>query len=457
MPEIEEFRYPFNSAIEFFAGGYWHDILALHLIIAYISVSILAAVVLTRRRNMGQKLLALYFSLTLFNNFCFQIGGASLGDMAGIIAVFFLGLEVLKDPARTFEVPLSARFILGCAALFSIHACLIAAAYPVLNVKSDGIVRMAVILKIVVLGLCIILLRTSFRRSSDIDWLVGQIVNFATIGLLCYFIQIGLLLTGHVPYGTYLDAGFVGVPSFGSVSIERGHLGKFLTPLFPFFLLALTRRQRKWQFFLFIVVTLVNFSASSLSYFACYLACSIWLFRRKLLQARGFFWVGVAVAGLIAFAIGFHGVLQGVVVKVVDLAFKGEGPGGRGVGVLVDYVGRYPWGTSYGGSSLRIAPGMAEINSGIFAFYSQLSVLSIPVACCFAFLIWKVSRESKRIKVPYFQRCLATGVLIMPIIFSADLLWFVPTIWLPLILSEYLSVKEKSTPICVEDAACATA
>lgn len=164
-----------------------------------------------------------------------------------------------------------------------------------------------------------------------------------------------------------------------------------------------------------------------------------WIFRRNLAKARVFFWTGAALAATLAFAISFRTVFYAVGLKVVELALEGGGPGGRGIGVLFDYLRRYPLGMSYGGSSLRIGPGMEEINSGIFAFISQLSFLSIPLVGLLIFLEAKVIRESRRIATPYFRSVLTMGAVMMLIIFSADPLWFVPTIWLPVILCEHMS------------------
>jgi len=439
MPELEELRYPFLSAIEFFTGGYWYQLPALHLLFAWFSLLVMVPMVLWQERDMGQKLLALYFSLTLFNNYCFWFLNIPLSELLGVISALYLLQKVVISPTRRFRLTWVAGFILICATVFTIHALLIFMLYPHLNEGTIGTVRFCVIARVVLLGLCVLLFRSVFHEVADIDWLLKQVVNFAVVALACYFIQIGILLTGHLPYGTFLDAGFIGMPSFGSVSIERGHLGKFLTPLYPFFLLAWLRHRRKWPFLFFCIVTMINFSASSLSYFACYLLGTAWIFRYELVKVRVFFWATVALVAIGTFATSFHEVLIGVMTKVVELGLKGDSSGGRGIGLLVDYLRHYPLGISYGGSTLRTAPGMESIEGGVSEFVSQLSILSVPLIGFLIYLVVKVIRNNRQIVIPHFQRILGLGVVVVPIIFAADSLWFVPTIWLPLILSEEMS------------------
>jgi hypothetical protein len=216
MPELEELRYPFLSIIEFFKGGYWSQLQALHLTFAWLCVFVMAWMLFREPRDIGQKLLALYFALTLFNNPCFQIWGASLGDIFGVISAVVLILRVFMCPQRQFRLTEIAGLFLICAGTFAVHAFIIYLLYPNLNEGMIGVVRFILIAKVAVLGLNVLLFRKVFNELDDIDWLLNQIVNFAVVALICYFIQIGICFTGQLPYGTYIDAGFTGLPSFGS-------------------------------------------------------------------------------------------------------------------------------------------------------------------------------------------------------------------------------------------------
>jgi hypothetical protein len=445
MPELEELRYPFSSAIEFFGGGYWRQFESLHLLFAWVCVLILSVMVLREHRATPQKLLALYFSLTLFNNYCFLISFTSLGDMMGIVTTLFLVQRVVSRPASGLRLSRVSGFILTCAAIFAIHALIIEALYPQLNESAAGLVRVLVIARVVSLGLCIVLFRNSFHKAADMDWLIIQVVNFGMVAIICYFVQIGILFTGHLPFGTFIDAGFIGVPSFGAVSVERGHFGKFLTPLFPFFLFAWLHHRRRLPFLFFSIVTLINFSASSLSYFACYVTLTAWIFRRQFLKFHVFFSTILALSALIAFVLSVKDVFGGVVSKVVSLGIEGDSSGGRSISILADYLRSFPLGISYGGSTLRIAPGLEQIEGGIYPFISQLSILSIPLIIFLLYLEIRLVRANTGISIPYLRELLAVGILALPFIFAADSLWFVPTIWLPLVLSEQISCLGEHT------------
>ena len=397
-------------------------------------------------RDIGQKLLALYFALTLFNNPCFQIWGASLGDIFGVISAVVLILRVFMCPQRQFRLTEIAGLFLICAGTFAVHAFIIYLLYPNLNEGMIGVVRFILIAKVAVLGLNVLLFRKVFNELDDIDWLLNQIVNFAVVALICYFIQIGICFTGQLPYGTYIDAGFTGLPSFGSVSIERGHLGKFLTPLFPIFLLVWLRHRRKWPFIVFCIVSIINLSASSLFYFTCYALMTLWIFRRKLFNLQGLLWVSIVLTAIISVTITFYGAFAGVALKIIDLGIKGNDEGGRGIGLLFNYLSHYPLGISYGGSTLRTGPGLDEINSGIFAFITQFSFFSIPLICLMIFIGGRIAQRSRYIITPYFRSILIMGSVMLPVIFSADLLWFVPTIWLPVILCEQMSFMQRIKP-----------
>jgi hypothetical protein len=436
MDDLEELRYPFFSAAEFFGSSYWADPAALHLDFAWVVASVMACLVLAGRDSIGRKLVTLYFALTPFNNYAFQVlPGSSLGDIFGVLAICYYAV-LLTGPwrmrMRASPVGLS---ICGVALLAAVHSLLIGIFYPELNADGSGLLRFVVTAKILVLGLCCCLFDQVFTEQGHINRLIRTVVSFALVGLAAYILQGLLLLTGTVPYGTYLDAGFVGFPSFAAICIERGHFGKMMTPLFPFFLYAALKQGRTRAFIVFLGVTLVNFSASSLAFFASYVAIAMYYFRRMLLRVK----VAVALACgavlLAYFVVSTWMIWVGLAEKIDQLVFKGDSEGGRGLGTFMSYLATYPFGISYGGSSLRTAPGMAEINMGIFALIAQLSFLSIVVVVLFLGLLYYGMRCTRHIADPNTRRILRTGILVMPIIFVADILWFVSIIWLPLLIA----------------------
>ena len=429
LQELEEFRYPFESTLEFF-GSYWHNFEAFHLCFAWIALLAVAIQLLCRRRSLGLKLLALYFGLTLFNNPAFQlVPGATLGDLFGVLCVPYYAFDITLN--RGFKVRYSAvgLSILCAGLLMGLHALVVHTFYPVLNEDGAGLTRCLIFLKVFVFGICCFLFE---EYADDWGWLIRQVMNFALIGIACYLIQATMLLTGHIPYGTFLDAGYVGMPAFGSVSIERGHFGKFLTPLFPLFLLTFLKHRRRLAFFSFTLVTLVNVSASSLSYFAFYVAHTIIQFKGKLRKPRYAALAFGAAGVLCALTVYTRSVWVGLVGKINNQAV--EGGGGRSISLLITYLRNFPLGLSYGGSSLRTAPGLDEMNSGLYSFISQESVMAIPLIGAFFWLVYTAICRCREIPDLYTRRVLKTGIIIMPFIFFSDLLWFTPTIWLPMLL-----------------------
>ena len=438
--DLVEVRYPFNSAAEFFRG-YLTDPAALHLVFGWIAAILLALKIFVASETWARKFLVMYFGLTIFNNFAFQIlPGGSLGDVFGVLCVIWFCVSACTS-AKARRVSLLGTAVCGVGIVFALHAALVGALYPALNAADAGVLRFLVISKVFVFGINIWLFDQAFESEDQVLWFIRSTISFALAGIVAYFIQVALLLTGTVPYGTYIDAGFIGFPSFGGVSIERGHFGKFLTPLFPLFLYLMLKDRRTKSFLLFAAVTLINFSASSLSFFAVYVGMAVIAFRKKLLNLK----VAALLTGIggaaCAFIISTWRLWAAVLDKVYDLAFQGGRGGGRDIGTFVDYLETYPFGISYGGSSLRVAPGLNEINAGIFSFITQMSFLSALFIAGFVVLVTHAFFVAGRVADRDMRLVLRIGILAMPLIFVTDILWFVPTIWLPMLLAYRLTVS----------------
>jgi hypothetical protein len=117
----------------------------------------------------------------------------------------------------------------------------------------------------------------------------------------------------------------------------------------------------------------------------------------------------------------------------------GDGGGGRGFDVFIQYNESYPLGTSYGGSQLRTVGSLPEINMGIYAFIAQLSILVVPLIIGFIYLNYIVIVKSRHNIDKNTRTILVIGMLTSGIIYCVDILWFTPTIWLPLIICNKLS------------------
>jgi hypothetical protein len=131
--------------------------------------------------------------------------------------------------------------------------------------------------------------------------------------------------------------------------------------------------------------------------------------------------------------------ILGIVNKINRLGLQGDNEGGRGLDTLMQYIETYPLGTSYGGSTLRIANNLPEINLGLYAFISQFSFLSILLIIGFILLNLTIIKRSNKFPDKRIRDSLVIGILVSGVIYFVDILWFTPTIWLPLIVCDALS------------------
>ena len=434
---LEEQRYPFDDLIQFVSGGYWSQIEAAHLTIGWLFVLSLSAFLICRRQQLrlAFRLAILYFALALYTNPAYEFAGLKINEVFGILAVLAAWLAL---PPRPRILSSAGPVALGLIAVFVVslaHSSVVAIAYPELNADTATIVtRLAVTFKIAVLALNLSIVGDSLRAGGRFDTVVKIAVTAGAFGLCMYVLQVTVLVSGTLPYGTFLDAGYIGVPTFGSVSVERGHFGKFMAPLFPFFLYALLAYRWRLAFALYVVVSLANLSASSLVYFAASMLVTAWLFRKRF--SRGSTLVVLLLcAGLVGSAVfAYSDVFLAVLDKIYQFAFQGDesSGGGRSLQTFLQYLYSYPMGIGYGGSTLRTAPGLPEINAAHFAFVTQFSLLALPLLAAYAYLVWRTLRAgAKCTDHRLLCRAMTVGVLVSILIFAADILWFVPTLWLP--------------------------
>jgi len=373
------------------------------------------------------RLAILYFSLTVFNNPSFNIVGLSPNEIFGsaaILVAIIKGGNYFKRHASLVVIGLFIAFTAS-----ALHALMAALVYPDLTPDFATIIlKIAVNLKILVLAGNLFIIGIELKRGVGLSELIRSILASGTFALLIYMVQIFIFSIGIVPYGTYFDAGFIGIPSFGSVSIERGHFGKFITPYFPFFLYAFIAWKTKWRFLLYLVVGAINFSASSIFFFLYGLFLSGLFFYRSW-SRRNFFAISFFVITSVMLLLSYSNIYEGIVEKIITIAVQGDESqgGGRSFGLFLEYINAYPFGMGYSGSTLRTAPLLPEINAAYFAFLAQYSLLSFPLLFGFAFIWLNAIRLGSN---QLIYRCFNIGVLMAPIIFATDILWFLPLIWL---------------------------
>lgn len=445
MNEFEELRYPFDSVLDFVRGGYFAEPAGLHLTIALILFALLTLHVMFGRGPVVQRLITVFFAGTVYNNPAFGIpGGLHFNELAGVLAALWLlvlMLGGLRMDVRRVGVPvlLGGLVMLAHAAFVSVWD---AALIPD---DSTAILRGVLVARIFVLGIIVVGMEALYRTEEDFERLIQAMVRFGVVAILIYFVQVGIFLSGTRPYGTYWDAGFTGIPSFGSVSIERGHFGKFLVVLFPFFAWVAAKRRRWTPMLLFLLVTLVNFSASSMSFLVGYIVLSALLLHRYVVRPSALKWLIPAGAIVFLLASVFSEQYGGLVQKIVDLGVRGDAGGGRGLSVLGAYLSAHPLGLGYSGSTLRNVGTLPQINMGILAMASQLSFMIVPIFAGFLWLNYRVARESHRIGDRVLVGLLLGGMMMAILIDLVDVLWFVPTLWLPMIVCNGLALARART------------
>lgn len=449
LDELVENRYPYDHVLDFFLGGHWSVLQGLHISIAWAFVAFACIFVLCQFSiKLSVRCATLYFALAVFNNPAFELAGIKLNEYFGMLAMVCMFVEFyLYASPFDFRSPVVWGLMLTFV-LATTHGLLIGLTYPETNPDAaTWILRAAVNFKILVLAVNLWVSGLAARKTEYFDFLVKTVVTFGTAGTLIYLIQVLITISGTLPYGTYLDAGFVGIPSYGSVSIERGHFGKMMAPLAPFFLLAWLRHGWTIPFVLFCLTSLINISASSLSFFAFFILMATLTFRREAFVLKNIIWASPLLALLSLGVIEYKEVFYGVTEKIYDLAISGdeEAIGGRNSGVFFEYLSSYPLGLGYGGSTLRTGPGLPEINSGFFSFIAQFSFFSIPLGIGYAMLSYlTIASGNWRGSDLLVRRCLALGVPLSAFIFFADVLWFIPTIWLSFELLSSRKVSNES-------------
>lgn len=433
---LEEVRYPFDNLVEFFAAGHWAALDGLHLTLGWVFILLLARRCLRAHAAPRHfRLSVLYFALALFSNPAYTIGGLGISDLCGVLAILTMGFSMgARAPAMRNASPVVLA-LFGVFVISVLHNFIVLMIYPALNEGPGTIAtRVAVNAKIIVLAINLLIVGHTLRRGIGAHFLTMAVVAAGTFGACAYLLQGLVLLSGTIPYGTFIDAGYVGVPSFGSVSIERGHFGKFMAPLFPFFLFALLAYGWRWRFAVFVLVSCINFSASGLAFFFTSALVAAWIFRRRVMRSGvALFGLLLLGGGLATFIVAYWEVFEGVWMKVYEIAFLGDesAGGGRSFGTFMQYVEAYPFGIGYSGSTLRTAPGLPEINAAHFAFVTQFSALALPLALAYLALVWRTVRlANRRGQWRLLGRAMSVGVITSVVIFGADILWFVPTIWL---------------------------
>lgn len=435
-------RYPFNSLSDFLSGGYLFDPLALHLTLGlFCSFFLIFKILQKKTYSLAFRCSLIFFVLYIFNNYAYQLL-FYISEWFGVFAVIF---SLFK---RKMKLNYISIFLIVFSAIALIHLSIISIIYPELE-SEFNFGRIAVVLKVLILALNLAIIYSEIKLKEDIDYIFNHFYTVVVIVAFCYFVQIFVFVFYALPYGSFSPAGWTAsiLPSFASVSIERGHLGKFLVPLFPIILYGLLIHKKYFVSVLFLTISLINVSASSYVFFAWYMSLTIMFFWRE---------IGVKKLTLLALimigaAIAMQNLLLGMINKVFDFAIVQDAEGGRSFSLIEPILNNYPLGYGYGGSTYRNLHGIPglDLNNSIVVYFGQLSIIGAFLLMLGFILIMLFMVNNKIFKPTktnsFYSRLSLICILGMIFVFCSDVLWFIPAIWLEFMLFCMLSKFNSSS------------
>lgn len=305
--------------------------------------------------------------------------------------------------------------------------------------------RFAVVLKVFVLGTNVMILFTYLKDENILKEFILKNMFLFNVVAICYIIQVLVFISGTLPYGSFSPAGRSEciVPSFGSTSIERGHLGKFFVPLFPLYLFAYIKYSSKKSFILFLLIAFLNFSASSYMFLLMYLFLTFLLFGKEF---KKIVFMGIFFISLIVFY--FNEQIFTLFQKVYKMAILQDDSGGRSFSLLLPILENYNFfGYGYGGSSYRNLHGIdgLDLNNSIVVFFGQLSFIGIIVVLSFIYMILKMKSNIDSLSNTFSseKKLLFISLFTVLLIFSADTLYFVSIVWLPIVIVYIYLITQK--------------
>lgn len=427
---IYDFRYPFNDLQDFFLGLYFLKLEALHLTIGYIFfIYFILNLLLKTKFDLCLRLTTIYFAGAIFNNPAYTIFGITIAEIFGIIAAILFIIRNTRFPLNPIS---NYMFFFSWIALTHL---LIISIFNEAVQDSLEFKRFAVILKVIFLSINIIVLFKYLKDDVILKDFVLKNIFLFNIVAICYLVQLGVFVSGVLPYGSFSPAGWTEspIPSFGSTSIERGHFGKFFVPLFPLYLFSYRKYATKKSFMLFLLISFLNLSASSYSFLSVYILLTFLIFIKEL---KGV--IFLILLYIIIFYSFFIEQIFGLFVKIYELAILQYEEGGRSFSLLLPIleINNY-LGYGYGGSTYRNYHGIEglDLNNSIVVFFGQLSFIGFIVVLSFIYLIYKISLNVNSIYGNSFaKKLLFIAIFTMIFIFLSDVLYFVYTIWLPIVV-----------------------
>lgn len=430
---IYNLRYPYQDAFEYWFGGFWLDILGVHHFLGFIFLLWVFIRSLKASSKAYEGLAVFYFFSAPYNNYAYQLFGFSPSDLIGSIVALTVGVRFLVM-GRLQTVGGSLSGVIVTALL--VHFFLVQVwGFSVGLISVADPTRLVPIAKGFVLALNAYVLAVGVSNRTICLRRCECVLFIAVFGaLFCYLWQVQLFtIFGLLPYGSFSPAGWEPsfIPSFGSVSIERGHLGKLVVPLLSIAIFFHLRLKASRSIWCIIILGVINLSASSFAFLLFGLALFCLCFWRQLRFVRVFGLIGCGVAFL-----SFWPQIMGLLNKILYYGIRGQGDGGRGLALAWEVLRHWPLGFGYGGSTFRDAHGLGfQLNFGLNAGIGMLSVffalvvgMALAVFYCRAKKYFSVS---KFWEARFFFLASVYGFFVC----FVDLIWFSPSVWAGAIFS----------------------
>ena len=415
MFSVEELRYPFSNFIEF--TPHILDVQAFHLVVGFAGIVhiLLFAFDASSVKSWAFRFAATAISLSPYNNPAFTYLSISISDALGMLAVLiflaqivFSNFKLVEAASRRQFLKIIPYFLLVIGSLLGfIHAN-----YSLTGTSANQeLVFISSNMRLVISAMIGLIVITYSTRNCLCKNYITNVMSKSiwwifAVQLICYFIYFFFRVT---PYGTFQGAGFIDIPAFGAVSIERGHLGRIIA-LFPAivlifsyesksyksslidFLLKINSRSCPKVFYVSLLSVLLSLSTSA--YFLLISQFIYPLFTYCISSLKSLFYSAhlrksmSLTAVIIVIIATCSSILWPLIDKAFAMIFGGSGSGVRGLSIDLSELKFL--GIGYYGSTLRENIGVESYDLGlavnslyfglfyyIFIFYLLFRFLSL--------------------------------------------------------------------------------
>lgn len=447
MDELLEFRPEYKDIFGFLKSGVNISYTPIYLgfcLIMYYSIKVMCS-----RVGLSLKLLTLYFALSFFTNYAYQLAGLRFFDIVGLLITAKCCIDIAIRRSIAKDELFSAVLIIGVVLLTQIFVLVVIGHLSQFgNGVSTAIARSVMVSRIFVMAFVCYSFCQNVSTEDDVSYLINifKYCGLATLAIM--IIQAFMFLGLGIPtVGLNLATGNLPIPRFASTSIEGGHFGR-LIPTFLVFFLPQDHGRRLYLNASFLIILAVSLTNISLSFYGFVVAilCAMFCFSffiKRIGNLKVF--VVVILAGVMLTGAAFITQVQQIYDKVVGLLLdKGEYSdiGNRSFGFVYKALSQFPLGLGFGGSD-RFLPDGSYTDLGLYAYLSQTSIFGLGILAfmilCYFNLIRLYFIHRDRIALLRYSPQSFILYLALPVIFMLDIVWLYPGYILPvLIVYNYL-------------------